>query len=345
MRKKGAIGHGAEIRNDGPKTKTKEAGFRAILETGLTRTLGQAVRVVSVQRKPLESRSTHGIELLIVALENSASLPVIFKQFDGKNEAKGSRREVLIYQRLLAGRRFGAPLLYASLYDKNRRRYWLFLEDVGEWTLNRGEKADWMSAFRWLAELHGYYLGKEKELRSRECLSVHDAGFYRMLARDARRNLQLAGQDRAVKYFDELMTGYDDLIADLLCIPRTLVHGDIFPENLTVQPGHRIRPIDWEGAAIGLAALDVVRLLDGWGSDKGFFIEHYLDTLPRQGAARSAKSEFLKSLEKCELLNELWHLGWEWEACRDELFVDGALQRIKSIQRNLKRRSEAAGRG
>jgi thiamine kinase-like enzyme len=328
MKKKG-------VRGQGTKVGSLPPGLWEILEEGLKKRRGEAGRIVSLQRQPLHSRSTHPIDRLNVELYDGEKLPVIFKRFTGKNEEKGSRREVLIYQRLLAGERFGSPRLYASLYNENQNHYWLFLEDVGEWTLNKGDKDDWIEAVRWLADMHGQFLGKEEELKSLDCLSRQDRNFFLMLAGDARRNLEMAGNKSALDHFDNLMNDYEGLLEELVQIPRTLVHGDIFPNNIMVQDGHRIRPIDWEGAAIGPPALDLVRLLDGWGSDKGFYIRHYWNFLKNSPRLPLAKPDFLNSLKQCELLNELWTLGWEMKACKDKSFVDEALRRIKTIWKKI----------
>src|SRR5207248_19877 len=145
-------------------------------------------------------------------------------------------------QRLLAGRRFGAPELYGSVYDPARQRYWLFLEDVGEETLEQGDREEWLEAARWLARMHATYHGREAELRGPGCLEEHDAAFYHAVARAGRVNLLAAGAEAALAHFDMLMARFDEVVAALLCEPRTLVHGDIFPANLHLQPGSRIRP-------------------------------------------------------------------------------------------------------
>src|SRR5262249_61074587 len=86
--------------------------------------------------------------------------------------------------------------------------------------------------------------------------------------RGARRHLVQAGQGQALRGFDRLMARFDSVVDHLVRQPRTLVHGDVFPHNIVLQPGPRIRPIDWEAAAVGLAAWDLARLLDGWGKDR-----------------------------------------------------------------------------
>src|SRR5204863_533286 len=139
-------------------------------------------------------------------------------------------------------------------------RYWLFLEDLGDGTLKHADNAGWRAAVRWLAAMHGTYLGREDELRALDCLGEHGRSYYVAIADQARENLRAAGAGPALERFDALMDRFGPAISDLAAQPRTLVHGDIFPRNIALQPGGRIRPFDWESAAIGLPVWDLVRL-------------------------------------------------------------------------------------
>src|SRR5262249_10856644 len=153
---------------------------------------------------------------------------------------------------------------YASAYDEAAGRYWLFLEDVGEGSLKGAASDAWSAAARWLGGLHASYWGREEELRALGCLGEHGPGYYHCMAEGARDFLRRGGVPGAAARFDDLMAGFDEVVAELALQPRALVHGDIFARNLMVQPGPRVRAIDWESAAVGLPALDLARLLDGW---------------------------------------------------------------------------------
>jgi aminoglycoside/choline kinase family phosphotransferase len=323
----------------GPRIESEQAilepGARAVLEEGLCAFLGQPVRIRALTRRPLDERSTYPIDRLRVTLDSGERLSVIFKRLHPGAEGKGDRREVLIYRRLLAGQRFGAPALYASVYDPEQGRYWLFLEDLGDQTLD-GDPEHCRAAACCLAELHATYWGREAELRALDCLNEHGPDYYHMLARHARRNLEWAGAGRALARFDALMAPFPALVAFLTAQPRTLVHGDIFAGNFIVQPGPRVRAVDWEGAAIGLAAWDLARLLEGWGSDKPAFVRAYLAELRRHTRCAKAVTAvphpqtFRETFGRCAALNVLWHLGWEAEDCRDAAFVDGLLDELEA---------------
>ena len=304
------------------------AELGGLLGHGLSECLGRGVRIVAIESRPAAARSTHPIDRLQATLDSGERLPIIFKRLEPVPAWKGQGREALIYQRLLAGCRFGSPALYASVHDEAEGRYWLFLEDVGERTLKHADPAALRAAARWLAAMHGTYLGREEELRALDCLSEHGRSYYDAIAEQARENLRAAGAGRALERFEVLMDRFGPAIADLAAQPRTLVHGDIFPGNIALQPGDRIRPFDWESAAIGLPVWDLVRLLDGWGSEKPAFFALYLDTLERRAAVPIDRELAGSAFALCGALNILWHFGWSVGPCRDPRFVSDLLDKL-----------------
>jgi len=313
-----------------------------ILLEGLCNSFRRPVEIVHTEWQPVEYASTHPIDRLQVRLGSGELLSMIFKRLRsepvdrGREELpKGNHQEVAIYRHVLADRRFGAPALYASVVDEVHGRYWLFLEDVGEQALEEVGMGTWFAAVRWLAEMHGAYLGREGELRELDCLQEHGPEYYHTIARIARQNLFLAGSAELGR-FDNLMKDFEAMVARLSSQPRTLVHGDIFEQNLMVQPGPRIRPIDWESAAIGLPALDLARLLDGWeGQERRSLVSSYLETLELHARAPIDVARIDLALGPCRLVSGLIHLAWELWACQDAAFVDGWLTSMEWSRHHL----------
>ena len=297
---------------------------REVLEQGLSVHFGRPVRIAGLKRRS-QATSSHAIERLWVMLASGERLPVVFKRLQPGEELYGNEREVLIYQRLLNGERFGAPAFYASVHDEVEKRYWLFLEDVGSSTLDEGDVEEWLAATRWLAGVHASYHGREDDLRALGCLMEHGPAYYHMVGQTARRNLDLAGATKALERLDALMGRYDSLVSYLASEPRTLVHSDVFAENLIIQPGGRIRAIDWESAAVGLGAWDLAKLLDGWGSMKATFLTAYLAEFERHVGVPLDREGFQRLFEHCEILNSFWHLRWSVEACRNAAVVEELL--------------------
>jgi hypothetical protein len=327
---------GSGRRKPGANDRGKGPAPREVLEQGLSAYFGRPVRVAGLKRRPLAT-SSHPIDRLWVTLASGERLRVIFKRLSPGEKLYGNEREVLIYRRLLDGERFGAPALYASAYDEAEGRYWLFLEDVGSSTLDEGDDEEWFAAVRWLAGMHGTYHARDDDLRALACLMEHGPAYYHMVAQTARGNLELAGAGDALARFDALMGCYDSLVAYLAAERQTLVHGDVFAQHLVLQPGPRIRAIDWESAAIGLGAWDLARLLDGWGSMKAAFLSAYLAEVERHVAVPFDREGFQRLFGHCEILNALWHLRWSVEACQDAPLVEDLLLTMETRWQRLAR--------
>ena len=305
------------------------AAVHELLESALAERAGRPVRIAELGMRPLEAASTYPIDRLDVRLDSGERLKLVFKRLTGHGGRKGDRREVLVYERLLVGGRFGAPLMYAAVYDEETPRYWLLLEDVGDTRL-RSDPEQLAAAVRWLGELHGTFAGRERELVELDCLGDHDARFYLDLAEASRRNVALGGSAAALERLDSALSGFDATAAWLAQRPRTLVHGDILKHNLLVQPGPRIRPVDWESAAIGVGELDLALLIDGWGRrDRAAFLELYRDEVARHAGIEPDAALVEHTLAWCDVVTTLWYLaGWP-ENCDDPALLDRMLTKVE----------------
>ena len=114
-----------------------------------------------------------------------------------------------------------------------------------------------------------------------------------------------------------------------------MLHGDLECHNLMVQPGPKIRPIDWGYAAIGVAGWDVAKLIAGWGPEKRHFIGVYLDEFALHAPVLLDRRAFERTLAHCQIVRTLQILYW-WEGPYKNLaFVDGVLEEMESACRNL----------
>ncbi|GAB4448211.1 MAG: hypothetical protein OHK0015_52780 [Chloroflexi bacterium OHK40] len=311
----------------------------AVLEEGLRAHYGANLRIRGLEAKPLMAFSTHPIERLYVALDDGRTLRVIFKRIEpGSEPGLGREREVLLYERLLAGGRFGSPQLYASVYDPRAGHYWLFLEDVGDWRLEYSGMGDWLAAFRWLARTHAESYGRAEELRALDCLAEHNGAFFYELWAAAHRQLAERGHP-ALARFERLGAGLERLVAELLTMPQSLVHGDLSCHNLAVQPERTIRPLDWEWAAIGLPAWDVTRLASGWGDQRQRLLALYCEEFGRHSPTPLDGAIFARSLDACEIFQVCWYLRWWIAACHQPAFVERSLDRMERHWQRLEGRS------
>lgn len=303
---------------------------RAALEHGLSQYFGRERTIVDVVLRPMSAWSTHPIDRLSIELDGWDHISIIYKRYRQMPD-RDPRAEILLYERLLTDQRFGAPALYASVIDAERGRYWLFLEDVGNWRLEYFTVDGWLDAFRWLAGMHSAYAGQEADLIALGCLREHGPEFYRSLMKTARRSLERYGEAEALSRFDLLMDQWFNHSMDYLVRrPRTIVHGDLSCKNLMVDGDGNFRPVDWEWAGVGVAAWDVSKLLAGWGADKPRLLDAYMTELEHGSDAPVDRMAMRRDIVHCETLHALWYLGWWIEPCQDPAYVERVLEDMGS---------------
>lgn len=263
-----------------------------------------------VSDSPISPRSTHPISRLRLTLTNGQQVTAIFKRLRPQ-PGKDVCREVLTYRRLLSNGHLGAPDLYASVCDQAQQRYWLLLEDVGERALSRCGVNDRVEAVRWAARMHATYHGRTAELRALECLGEHGPQFYHALASAARLRLNRCAERPALDRFNRLMARLDRTVEFLDAQPRTLIHGDLSDANLFIQYNSRsrIRPIDWEWAAIGLSAWDLDKLLVGDISTRAQLRAAYINEFVDHAGVSLDAHIFEIVLTHCAIVRALWNLG------------------------------------
>ena len=307
-----------------------------ILAEGLRDHFGRPVRIAELRSRFLDTFSTHPISRLNLTLDSGEHLTVIFKRLQPRPD-RDVRRRILIHRRLLADESLDAPTVYASVCDETKGRYWLFLEDVGQLGLNWFEVTQaWLAAYRGLARMHAAYHGREEELRALCCLGEHRTAFYRFFARSAHEVLQRYAGHSRLTCFERLMgRWFDASVTYLASHPPTRVHGDSYCSNFMVQPGPRIRPIDWDSAAIGVAGWDLAQLVAGWGQERSRFVAAYLDEFAQHAAVPLDPRALDRTLAHCEIMRVLQVLYW-WEGPYDNLaFVDRLLEEMENACRYL----------
>ncbi len=284
-------------------------------------------RPTSLDVVPLALASTHPVYRLLLTLDDGSTLTLVAKH---ARPLDGRAREALVYERLLADRGFGAPLLYAATPDPVSGGTWLLLEDVGGHRLDWCGMRAWTAGLRTLAGLHGAHDGRQDELRSLGCLVDHDAEFYRAVAQSAAASLAEHGTTTAYARLSSLCDRWlDPVVAELTEQPRTLVHGCMYAQHMHLQPGTRIRIVDWETAALGLPAWDLTRLLAGWGTLKPDLLAVYAAELARQTGRPPDTRRLDRMLAHCDVLRHLRTLAWWKDPCTDPAHVTDLLDRIE----------------
>jgi Ser/Thr protein kinase RdoA (MazF antagonist) len=196
----------------------------------------------------MEELELHGQRLLLKDLSSSDELlrlPL----------APDPRREIAVYRDVLAPLAVPGTAQVAAADHVSSR--WLVLELVeGTPLWQIGDLAIWQEAARWLARLHAL------AVPNAETLVRYDAA-------NLQGRLELAPDTER----------FAQRVAErLAALPVRLIHGDFYPANILVEPGPRIRVVDWETCGVGPAVLDVAALISGrWSEqDRERIVDAYL---------------------------------------------------------------------
>lgn len=176
----------------------------------------------------------------------------------------GLARETLVYERLLDRPEVSSPRYHGSYLDQPTGERWLILEYHDAPRLHRttdpGQAIE--LAASWAGRFHATF--DESLSEAARFLPRYDSAYF---AGWARRTAAYAGAlhqefpwlRRACRRFEEL--------ADRLLVARpTVVHGEFYPLNVLVVDG-KIRPVDWESAAIAPGEIDLAALTERWAPE------------------------------------------------------------------------------
>jgi hypothetical protein len=308
---------------------------RAELEHALSEHFGARRRIVELERRPAPYRTSFSLEELDVVLDDGSDLQIMFKDLSQAGLASGARevkpsflydplREIEAYRAILAPAELGTPTYYGAAVDRERERYWLFLENVpGVVLWQVGELAAWQDAARWLAAMHARFADATDWQGRAEHLLRYDADFYRLWLLRAQtfgREAEASRPTHFRKGVDWLAARYGQVVERLAALPVTFIHGEFYASNVLMQGDgqltRRVCPIDWESAAVGPGLIDLAALTAGTWSDedRSALAFAYHETLTQLGGSPQSPDDFLVALDCCRLYLALQWLGWarEW---------------------------------
>ena len=316
---------------------------RAALEPALGRHDGRRRRIERLDQRISAYSTSFTIRELDVTLDGGQRLSLILKDLSWSSLVGAAaavrprflydpRREIGVYEQLLADRGLGTATCFGSAVDGRLDRYWLFLEKVRLPKLcHVGSLAVWEQAARWLARMHGAFGGADTvaQLDRGVPLLRYDESFYRLWLERAQGFVAAGAHAGAAgSRFARVADRYDTVIELLTGMAQTLIHGEFYASNILVDDDEaagaapRICPVDWEVAAVGPGLMDVAALTSGQWSDgqRTAMVAAYHRGLIDAGVAAPALPELIRSLDACRLHAALQWIGWasDWTAPPDQ---------------------------
>lgn len=287
------------------------------LRPELERAIGAPV--AALERRPSEYQTSFTLEELDVRLENGDRLELMLKDVSPNGLQAGSRiakpeflydplREIEAYRDVLGPLSLGTPTLYLADPEHGL----LVIERVpGVELFQVGSRATWEHVARWLARMHRE-LGPATASFARAIR--YDREYFVQWPARALRFAELRGEDEAIRVLRALSAAYETVVARLLDMPRTLVHGEFYASNVLVDDPDspdRVAPVDWEQVAAAPALVDLAALTSGgWPeADRAAIAAAY-----REAAGdEMSDSDFAAGLVACRLHVALQWLGWSLE--------------------------------
>jgi Phosphotransferase enzyme family len=281
--------------------------------------------ITGVRRRPYRYATSAPLEEVVVLAGGEQRGPLILKYL-ARDRLLGDapaakpeflyepQREVETYRRILAPVGIG-PRCLAAVTDPSGSRCWLLLEKVpGVELWQVGELQVWEDVARWLGGFHARFAGDLDELRAANpYLLEHNAARFRFWCRRATEAVATSAARRARELLAALER-YDEVVVALAELPRTFVHGELYPSNVLVVRGDRpagVYPVDWEMAGIGPGLLDLAALVGGWATrERQSLVRAYVNGLGKTAGSGRGPDELTAGLSRCRLHLALQWLGW-----------------------------------
>jgi hypothetical protein len=176
----------------------------------------------------------------------------------------GPAYESVVYQTVLPEIHVSHPFV-AFRRDPGTQWGRLLLEHLEEgwWRVNRfPDPHAIVRVAAWLGGFHAKGAARVHDFAG--VLPVYDAEYYAGWARRSARYVAHLGDD--VGWLTDVCREFVDVGARLAAGPSTVVHGELYPQNVLVT-GTLIRPVDWEWTGVGAGEVDLAALTEGWSAE------------------------------------------------------------------------------
>jgi aminoglycoside phosphotransferase (APT) family kinase protein len=288
----------AMMRPKTPATEGLQAGLRTLLAGGS----GQGLTVT--ERESHMHASTNALEIVTCLRADGTSVRFVCKYYPGWTHMSFGHRggipyEARVYREVLEPLGASTPFFHGAHTDSDGKG-WICLEYVeGGVRLNMTPLPDALARVgRWLGEFHA---AAEAVIARAEFLARYDKAYYVGWAHRAKLLACMAGREH--DWFERLCDGFHETATLLLDAPVTLNHGEFYPHNILLE-GERVRPVDWESAAIAAGEIDLASLTQGWPSQE---VERCEEAYRQARWPQGAPAEFQQRLAVARVY---WQLRW-----------------------------------
>lgn len=241
----------------------------ATLQGRLAEALGCSV-VRVIERRPNVYSTSSASEIAELELGDGTVLQGFLKYESGRANGSHGHRGGVPYEAgvnrdLLGPLGVSVPEFYGFYDDEQGRSSFLVTEYMaGSIAVNKSSSSTAMAR---AAEWIGHFHARGEALLARRPvpgLKRYDRAYYLGWSRRAEQAAAEAGV--AAQWLESAFAGFSRSLGALVCAPPSPIHGEYYPHNVLDHEG-RIRPIDWETAAIAAGEVDLAALTEKWPAE------------------------------------------------------------------------------
>jgi hypothetical protein len=262
-----------------------------------------------------------------------------------------------------------APELYGTVCDVEKRRYWLFTEDLGK---NLMRSSDWENEemkhcfgfVETLAKIHLLFADKDEELQALGGLRGTPAGWrdrYESALERAPDNIAQIVQTGKFPWLNEMATDFAAAMAAIMEHCRTIIdslvsqpfvftHGDKSPGENMIIGCEGEKPIyyfiDWEDLGFGPVLDDLAGFL-GYGREETedlALVERYFQCVQGSHLVPRDLAECLMMYKYSKLMNSIRSVYFNTERLIQKQFRDawreGVIQRVIPVAIKLAKEAQ-----
>jgi hypothetical protein len=237
------------------------------VEAALQTSMSDGQSVVLLERLSHQYASSFPAEILRCRMNGTERLVLCKYGIDQRRPTYGHRSgvayEALVYREVLAPSGLTAPRFLGAHAVPGTSAVWLFLDYLAD-AVRTDETPQPRRSLRkaagWIATFHA--LNEQRVAHDLPLpLATYDHPYYAAWAR--RSDDFVRRSDLQAPWLSAVAAAFEELAAELVAVQPTVIHGEYTPHNVLVADSAPY-PVDWESAAIGCWAIDLVSLSLSW---------------------------------------------------------------------------------
>ncbi|MFE7980375.1 hypothetical protein [Streptomyces shenzhenensis] len=185
----------------------------------------------------------------------------------GSDFPAAHRRELAVFRRPEGALTGLLPVCYGVIEDEAREAYVILMERL-DITTGPWSRTDVDRALRAIAPVHGHWLGRDQQILAEGWLHRDGTAAHLVKARELWEALVRHNAAELPQLMTPQRTGTalaaaaeaEFWVQEMDAMPRTLVHNDFNPRNISRQ-GERVIAYDWELATVAVPQRDLAELL------------------------------------------------------------------------------------